>query len=64
MERHLAWPDLLNARDLGGIRSASGTHTTWRRVVRADNLNKARSRGSRGAGRLRSPDGHRPARPA
>ena len=39
MDRHLVWPDLLNARDLGGLRSPSG-ETTWRRVVRADNLNK------------------------
>lgn len=39
MDRHLVWPDLLNARDLGGLRSASG-ETTWRRIVRADNLNK------------------------
>lgn len=39
MDRHLVWPNLLNARDLGGLRSASG-ETTWRRVVRADNLNK------------------------
>jgi protein tyrosine/serine phosphatase len=40
VDRHLAWPDLLNARDLGGLRSASGDETVWRRVVRADNLNK------------------------
>jgi protein-tyrosine phosphatase len=39
LDRHLAWPDLLNARDLGGLRSSSG-ETTWRRVVRADNFNK------------------------
>ena len=40
MDRHLVWPDLLNARDLGGLRSASGGQTAWRHVVRADNLNK------------------------
>ncbi|MDP9251413.1 MAG: tyrosine-protein phosphatase, partial [Chloroflexota bacterium] len=40
MGRHLVWPDLLNARDLGGLGSASGDETVWRRVVRADNLNK------------------------
>ena len=40
MERHLAWPDLLNARDLGGLSTRSGKETAWRRVVRADNLNK------------------------
>src|SRR6266508_1778079 len=40
VDRHLIWPDLLNARDLGGLGSASGQETAWRRVVRADNLNK------------------------
>lgn len=40
MDRHLAWPDLLNARDLGGLALRSGSETAWRRVVRADNLNK------------------------
>jgi protein-tyrosine phosphatase len=40
VDRHLAWPDLLNARDLGGFLLGSGRETDWRRVVRADNLNK------------------------
>jgi protein-tyrosine phosphatase len=40
VERHLVWPNLLNARDLGGLLSESGRETAWRRVVRADNLNK------------------------
>ena len=40
MERHLVWPDLLNARDLGGLDLQSGQQTEWRRVVRADNLNR------------------------
>jgi protein-tyrosine phosphatase len=40
VERHLVWPDLLNARDLGGLLSAAGQQTKWRQVVRADNLNK------------------------
>ncbi|TME72578.1 MAG: tyrosine-protein phosphatase, partial [Chloroflexi bacterium] len=40
VDRHLVWPDLLNVRDLGGLRSASGGETAWRQVVRADNLNK------------------------
>ena len=40
MERHLVWPELLNARDLGGLGAASGEQTAWRQVVRADNLNK------------------------
>jgi protein-tyrosine phosphatase len=38
--RHLVWPDLLNARDLGGFDVGSGQRTRWRRVVRADNLNR------------------------
>ncbi len=45
VDRHLIWPDLLNARDLGGLGSASGQETAWRRVVRADNLNKLASTG-------------------
>lgn len=40
MDRHLVWPDLLNARDLGGFLRSSGRETAWHRVVRADNLNK------------------------
>ena len=40
MDRHLVWPDLLNARDLGGLVLPSGRETAWHRVVRADNLNK------------------------
>jgi len=40
MDRHLVWPDLLNARDLGGLRSASGGDTVRRHIVRSDNLNK------------------------
>lgn len=38
--RRLIWPDLLNARDLGGLPTSSREQTAWRRVVRADNLNK------------------------
>lgn len=40
MERPLVWPNLLNARDLGGLGLVSGGQTAWRQVVRADNLNK------------------------
>jgi protein-tyrosine phosphatase len=40
VDRHLVWPDLHNARDLGGLWTNSGRTTEWRRVVRADNLNK------------------------
>lgn len=36
--RHLNWPDLHNARDLGGLPTLRGAHTCWRRLVRADNL--------------------------
>jgi protein-tyrosine phosphatase len=45
VDRHLVWPNLLNARDLGGLRSAAGSVTKWRQVVRADNLNKLASAG-------------------
>jgi protein-tyrosine phosphatase len=47
VERHLDWPDLLNARDLGGYRCADGVETRWRAVVRADNLNKLGPEGGR-----------------
>jgi protein-tyrosine phosphatase len=40
VDRHLVWPELLNARDLGGLALGSGSQTAVRRVVRADNLNK------------------------
>lgn len=46
MDRHLVWPDLLNARDLGGLSTHSGKATEWRQVVRADNLNKLAPAGS------------------
>src|SRR5688500_3374043 len=47
VERRLVWPDLLNARDLGGFLSESGRETAWGRVVRADNLNKLAAAGVR-----------------
>lgn len=47
MKRHLDWPDLLNARDLGGYRCADGAETRWRAVIRADNLNKLGPAGTR-----------------
>jgi protein-tyrosine phosphatase len=40
VDRHLAWPNLLNARDLGGFLLRSGRETAWQRVIRSDNLNK------------------------
>ena len=37
MDRHLDWPGCINARDLGGLRTADGRETTWGAVVRSDN---------------------------
>ena len=39
MERRLTWPSCTNIRDLGGYRVA-GRETTWRSIIRADNLNR------------------------
>jgi protein-tyrosine phosphatase len=36
--RRLAWEGLLNARDLGGYRTADGRETRWGAIVRSDNL--------------------------
>lgn len=36
--RHLDWSGCWNARDLGGLRTASGRDTRWAAVVRADAL--------------------------
>ena len=36
--RHLAWEGCLNARDLGGYRTADGRETRWGAVVRSDSL--------------------------
>jgi protein-tyrosine phosphatase len=36
--RRLAWEGLLNARDLGGYRTADGRETCWGAVVRSDSL--------------------------
>ncbi|MET0642640.1 MAG: tyrosine-protein phosphatase [Jiangellaceae bacterium] len=36
--RRLAWEGLLNARDLGGYRTADGRVTRWGAIVRSDNL--------------------------
>lgn len=36
--RILQFPDLLNARDLGGYPTADGERTRWRSVLRADDL--------------------------
>jgi protein-tyrosine phosphatase len=37
-ERRLSFPNLLNARDLGGCPTTDGGHTRWRSLVRADDL--------------------------
>jgi protein-tyrosine phosphatase len=37
-QRLLAFPELLNARDLGGYPTVDGAHTRWRSVLRADDL--------------------------
>lgn len=38
--RALEFPDLLNARDLGGYPTNDGTHTRWRSLLRADDLSQ------------------------
>jgi len=38
LERPLDFPDLLNARDLGGYPTTDGAHTRWRSLLRADDL--------------------------
>jgi len=40
MRRHLDWQGCLNARDLGGLRLSNGAQTSWRAVVRSDNLSQ------------------------
>jgi protein-tyrosine phosphatase len=37
-ERQLHFPQLLNARELGGYATLDGAHTRWRSLVRADDL--------------------------
>lgn len=46
MDRRIAWAECLNVRDLGGLPAAGGT-TTWRSIVRADNLNRLTEVGRR-----------------
>ena len=38
LKRLLDFPDLLNARDLGGYPTTDGAHTRWRSLLRADDL--------------------------
>src|SRR5580658_2812397 len=37
-QRRLAFPELLNARDLGGLPTQDGAQTRWRSLLRADDL--------------------------
>jgi protein tyrosine/serine phosphatase len=39
-ERHLDLPNLFNLRDLGGYRTADGRTVAWRRLFRADGLQR------------------------
>jgi protein-tyrosine phosphatase len=43
--RALEFPDLLNARDLGGYPTTDGAHTRWRSVLRADDLSQLNAAG-------------------
>lgn len=40
MQRHLPFPHLLNARDLGGCPTQAGSLTLWQSLVRADELSR------------------------
>jgi protein-tyrosine phosphatase len=46
-ERQLRFPDLLNARDLGGYPTLDGAQTRWRSLVRADDLAQLTAAGFR-----------------
>src|SRR2546423_3298124 len=46
-ERLLHFPNLLNARDLGGYPTVDGAHTRWRSLVRADDLAQLTAEGVR-----------------
>jgi protein-tyrosine phosphatase len=43
--RDLAWDGLLNARDLGGHRTADGDETRWGSIVRADSVRQLTDEG-------------------
>jgi len=43
--RALEFPDLLNARDLGGYPTTDGAHTRWRSLLRADDLSQLNAAG-------------------
>ncbi|HEY6927887.1 MAG TPA: tyrosine-protein phosphatase, partial [Steroidobacteraceae bacterium] len=44
-KRHLDFPALLNARDLGGYPTLDGSITRWRSLVRSDDLSQLTSAG-------------------
>ena len=44
-EHRLHFPNLLNARDLGGYPTVDGAHTRWRSLVRADDLSQLTAEG-------------------
>src|ERR1700730_15283145 len=44
-KRLLHFPNLLNARDLGGYPTVDGAHTRWRSVLRADDLSQLTAAG-------------------
>jgi hypothetical protein len=44
--RLLHFPNLLNARDLGGYPTVDGAHTRWRSLVRADDLAQLTAEGT------------------
>ena len=46
-KRLLHFPNLLNARDLGGYPTVDGAHTRWRSLVRADDLAQLSAEGVR-----------------
>jgi protein-tyrosine phosphatase len=46
-KRLLHFPNLLNARDLGGYPTVDGAHTRWRSLVRADDLAQLTAEGVR-----------------
>ncbi|TLY60652.1 MAG: tyrosine-protein phosphatase, partial [Gammaproteobacteria bacterium] len=46
-ERLLHFPDLLNARELGGYPTTDGGETRWRSLVRADDLSQLTVEGVR-----------------
>jgi len=40
MQRNQSWKNCLNVRDLGGLKTRTGSQTKWRSFVRADSLDR------------------------